>query len=356
MKSIKKINTLIRLSDWWNYIFPPILALAYLQIFIYGLLPEKIYADLLLFFISFVGTASFGFILNDISDTKEDLHAGKKNHVSNLSVPKRFLVLFLSLNISVVPWFFISYNHAVIGLFILQLILLAIYSIPPVRLKRFKYAGILTDGFYSSVIPAFIALFLFAYEGNYHWALLSVVFLCMIFKGVRNIISHQIEDFNNDMRINAKTFAVSAGIKQSQYIIGRIIIPLEIISALAFFVLILSFNDMRWPFLALFAFMFIVYFFSIKRTSGKSNFIHNFLNDLYGDLLPIFILILLCFTSKYYLIILFLHFFIFRKKPLYLYINFLIIHILYHRIIVWLYFKLFCNQYVRHLFKKKGNE
>ena len=353
MKIFTKIFKLFRLSDWWNFIFPPVLGLAYLQIYSYSFLPEKIYADLLLFFASFLGTASFGFILNDITDIKEDLLAGKKNHVSSMSLPMRYFVLFLSLAISITPWVFISYNLSAICIFVLQLILLVLYSVPPVRLKKFKYAALLTDALYSSALPALIALFLFAYDDNYqndHWLFLSVVFVSMILKGVRSYILHQINDYYHDIRINIKTFVVSTGIEKSQNIISRIILPLELIFTLAFFAFILFSNEITWPFLALFIFLFIIYFFSIKRISSKSNFIHYFLNDLSGDLLPVFMLILLCFNSKYYLIVLFLHFFIFSKKPLYLFVTHLLVHYLYHGFIVWLFYKLFCNKHVKKLY------
>jgi len=352
---ISKISKLYRLSDWWTYILPPVLGLVYIQVLIYALKPEKIYIDFLLFIFSFIGTASFGFLLNDTTDINEDFQAGKRNHVANLSVPKRYLLLCLSFIISGLPWLFITYNPAALSFLVLQVLLLIIYSVPPVRLKRFKYPAVFTDAFYSSVLPSLIALFLFAYNNNYynvHWLFLLIISLCMLLKGVRNIIVHQIEDFNNDVRINAKTLVVSNGIIRSQGFIYRIILPLELLSLLGFIVSLASIIDLKTSYIILFLCLLLVYAYSIKRITTQYKFAHYFINDFYGDFLPVFILILLGLGSNYFLIFLAFHFLIFRKKPLFLLFSYLVNHFLYHRIIVWLYYKMFCNQYVQKLFKK----
>lgn len=231
---MKNILNAIRLKDWWNPILIPILSFYSIGLIYQDKIFDKevIIAALQLLFLS-VTTASFGFYLNELTDIQEDFKAGKNNIVATFSSLKKYLLLFIILIlifISSIPFW---ENKWIIYLFCAQMILLMLYSCPPIRLKHRPFAAVILDSLYSGTIFYFIAL-LWA-EVQMEWYIILLTFVFGIAKGLRNIIFHLDKDVEMDKKAGQTTIA---HISQSQKIF-RAQIGLFIIESISLIILLL---------------------------------------------------------------------------------------------------------------------
>lgn len=345
---------IFRTSNWWNFIFPPILGIAYFTILVnQGGLVEN-WFTLLMFFISFLFTASFGFFLNDMTDIEEDTKVNKQNFSVKLNPSIRYILLISTLMFSIIPWFFIKNSYPAILFFALQLSLLFLYSVKPFRLKQYTFPAIISDALYSSFVPTLIALFLFDFKIH----LLPNVFICVItlffLRGLRNIINHQIIDIENDKKSEINTFAVKNGKELTTKICVRIF-WIELMG-IAIFVYFLAFSLSYWA--ALIFPVFILYFLlkrmDVKNKTETNLFFTQILNDFYEDFLPLLFLVLLCIHDNWFFLILLIHLLLFQNKFIsYFSYHFLFV-LIYRKVLLWFYYKIFQNKYSKNFYRFIG--
>lgn len=324
---LKSLLQIFRLKDWWNYIFPPILGIAYLGVLLNQSELKMVWFKLLMFFISFLFTAAFGFFLNDIFDIDIDRKVRKINFVRRFSKSTRVLMIIIVVVGSIIPWIYLNHRLGFI-IFIFQMILLIVYSSPPIRLKNFPVLSVITDAFYSSFLPSIIAVLLFVpvlLNLNHYNYGLSLLLIVMFFRGLRNILIHHIIDSRYDKHINTGNFALKFGIKKSMSII-KIIVIIEISTfAIILFQIPAPFFEYSIYFLTFALLYFIFKIYDVKNKDKNKLDKIQFLNDFYEDLIPLFILILLCMQDYRYLLLLVVHIIIFRNKV----ISFLFVKIMY---------------------------
>lgn len=203
---MKEILLAIRIKDWWYAIIAPVIAFYFigLQYSEVSLELHHIYKAFLLLLLS-ISVASFGFYLNEWTDIEEDIKAGKKNHVAEFNKTKAFSIFFsiiiLTLISSILFW---QYRIALV-LIVVQILLLSIYSCPPIRLKRSPYIAVILDSLYSGTIFFIIALLYSNAILTYKLILFTIIFgLC---RGLRNIIFHIDKDIEVDQKAGQKTIA-----------------------------------------------------------------------------------------------------------------------------------------------------
>jgi 4-hydroxybenzoate polyprenyltransferase len=312
---LKFVLKTLRISDWWNYIFPPILGVIYLIILHDNCEFGDIWLQLVLFFISFVFTASFGFYFNDVCDINVDKKAGKRNFAADLSNPLRYSLLFILIIIAILPWFFLNNTHNVKYIFLLQVILLFLYSFPYTRFKDKYLLGIVSDALYSSLLPSIIAILLFFENWQSFKIVLFIIYLGILFlRGLRNILIHQIFDMQNDSAAKINTFVIKFGKSFSIKLI-KISVICEVLSfLLPIFIIPVPFVHY---YLYLLLFSVIYYMFKLLDKKNKEkNTLHKiqFVNDIYEDIIPLFLLILLTINDYRFGVILVLHVLLFNNK------------------------------------------
>ena len=356
---LKSIAKLFRINDWWNYIFPPIIGIVFFLQFLVLNDFNSFIVILALFSASIIGTASYGFFLNDITDSNSDQQVGKRNFTHKIPILYKWFLLISTLIIGIIPWFFLPFSAFAIALYVLQLILLTAYSAPPLRFKQNIYTCIISDALYSSVIPLLISIFIFSKNLIFsNILLIGLIVLAIIFllRGIRNILLHQIKDINKDSLSEIKTLVMHLGANKTALFISNIILPIEIIFTLAF-VIIISFVNIYFIILIpAYAIYIAVKTYEIRKSNIKNEKTNPFQlhNDFYEDLLPLFFIIMLSISDWHYLFVLGAYFILFRNKILALIILFIykivyrkaILWVYYHPVL-WLYYKGLRNKYVR---------
>ena len=91
MKLIYTILQKLRANLWWNHLISPLTGFIYICIFWSTSFDLAFFFILLLFLISILGTAGFGYWINDWSDYKQDLKVGKSNATVGFTNIKKFI-------------------------------------------------------------------------------------------------------------------------------------------------------------------------------------------------------------------------------------------------------------------------
>ncbi len=299
---INKFSDIIRSNHWWKYKAAHILGFTYF--FFYLIQPSKIEAALLFLFsaMTIVGIAGLGYFINDLYDIKFDLKAGKKNHVHPLSLFVRFLIVFALLAISFLPWLYLRSTIWIWLLIGVELLLFVVYAHPLTRLKEKAQWGLICDSLYGHALPIIIACLTY-------WQYLDKVdlspklfflflFVWQFTKGIRNILLHQLTDYQNDLKSGIKTFtSINNPHKIYRFVLFRLV-PFEFIWNLIFLVFIYKTTSSLLIGFVIFLIVFIAghgLFRNIKinKTEYQENTYLYFLNDWYEDYFPIIILVTL---------------------------------------------------------------
>lgn len=358
---LKSIATIFRVSDWWGYIFPPVLGVIYAFQYMSQTKPNEFFEILLAFFISVIGSASFGFLINDISDIESDKLSQKRNYSAQLSKIWQAVLVIVSLNVAILPWLHIPFSLPAIVLFSLQLILLSAYSLPPVRLKNHISISVLVDALYSSVLPIAIAFFVFKPESMQILFIAAYLALLAAFvlRGFRNILLHQVLDSDNDQKSGLPSFVLRHGSEKTIRIVSYRLLPVELGFSFVF-IGIISIHNI-W-----FALLAPVYILYIATKSYNLHILGKSLtpiqrlqlhNDFYEDVLPLVFLVLLSLANQLYIYLAVVHIVLFRNKIVFFLLG-IIIRLLWHRGLLWLYYhpvkwiyyKGFRNKYVKKYF------
>lgn len=354
---INNILTSYRFADWWSHIVPPIFGLFYLSCYLGENSFPFVVNTALLFLPIVISQAAFGYLLNNYFDRFQDSIAGKPNKLINIPTALIYLLLGIPLVIAIVCLWFLSPEKIVWYIYFAHTILLILYSVPIVRMKERPVIGVFSDSIYSSVLFSFIALSIIpsSLQLTISYPFLILFLLLTLFiKGIRNILSHQIKDYANDKHANVRTFATTYGESKSYKIAERIIFPVELILGITV-IIYLSIVDSTFLYLFPFLIIYCVFdYFSIQSKFHRYN-IFDFLNNLYEDFFPLFILTLLSIQNHNFLWILIIHAIIFKSHFCYHYIyHKLLVHLIYHKCLVWFYYKAFRNEYIRKLYYSLG--
>ncbi len=295
----------IRSSIWWNTVVPQALGWLYFCLLFYKTSPSLLNKSTFSYLGALISTACFGYLLNDFFDVTHDRKTGKQNFFSGINRYAGIIILATVLCISVLLWVQIETGLLSDVLFLAQLTSLALYSIPPFRLKEKGIAGILCDAFYGHINPVLITFSVFIPSVS----LLPVHIFCAVFlsialalKGVRNIVLHQIEDRKKDRTSGTQTFVIQTGGLFALYFVNYLlriefiaVIGLSVVLCVLFPPVIIS--------IVLFS---IVWYFAfsgwklayLPPRQLKFKFLY-FLNDYYENWLPIIFLLILVFKHPY---------------------------------------------------------
>src|SRR5262249_57433548 len=108
------------------------------------------------------------------------------------------------LPVALLPWLYLPLHWENGSLLGFELLLFVLYAFPPFRLKERGMLGLFADALYAHAIPAVLAVMTFSLMANraydhLTWFVLALG-LWQFFLGVRNIVLHQLKDFDGDTR------------------------------------------------------------------------------------------------------------------------------------------------------------
>ncbi len=318
---LEKWRSYVRANQWWGFKAAPILGFTYLYFYFFEFsLTDKV----IIFFLSattIIGIAGFGYVINDFYDIEFDKRAGKKNPFEGKSRLFILLVGMILSALALLPWTILRSNIYIWLALSFQMILYFVYAHPIIRLKEKSIWGPVCDALYGHAIPIIIASLTYQqYLGSnipYDelWFFITL-FLWQFFKGIRNILLHQLEDYENDLSAGIQTLTTEKGKDTIYQKILFVIIPMEIVNLILFLISLHTF--IPWTFVLIFVFL-LLYIFghgifrNVKwhpKEYSDNAYIY-FINDLYEVYFPYFFLIFCILDDSYAVGLLFLHIILF---------------------------------------------
>lgn len=265
-----------------------------------------------------IGIAGLGYVMNDIKDFKDDLQNNKPNLFNKFSKSQSVLIVVLFALLSIFPWLYLPTDKYTFYLLVIEFLLFFVYASPPFRLKEKGFLGIITDALYAQVVPSLLAVYTFSKISNtiLNVKLIVLYSAWLLLVGIRNIIKHQVEDFDNDKNTKTKTFVTIYGIEYSKKISLKYLFPIEFILFTSLLITI------KTPyFIALLGYILYTTILFIKRNKTTEIDLFYFINtrifnEFYEIHLPIILLVCFCFSNAIFIFILGFNLLIF--SPIYL--------------------------------------
>lgn len=224
------LNT-VRVSQWWGHKIPPVIGAVGFGALVGQGSIDGLLGRLLLLVVSAIGLATFGHLLNDWCDITSDALAGKTNRLAPMSPQTRAAVVVLAAMLGLVPWAWLPMSGWTSALLGTELALFVAYSVPPFRLKSRGLWGVAADAGYAYAVPFLLAGTLAgSREQRAQLALLGAWGLVV---GGRSILYHQLEDRDADELAGVQTAVYRMGEARVLWLIGWILVPLEVVGAIA---------------------------------------------------------------------------------------------------------------------------
>jgi len=150
---------------------------------------------------------AFCYVLNDLTDLREDRLQGKVRPIQSWSKTAVVLLLLLTGPLSLVVLFIATRRLDVLSIGLVQFVLGMGYSMRPLRFKERGLAGLITAAVSQRIPPLLILAMLIPHPAQVVWYLA----IWLTFLGLMFITEHQMEDRDADARTGVRTFATVNG-------------------------------------------------------------------------------------------------------------------------------------------------
>jgi hypothetical protein len=313
-----------RKNEWLHSKIPFLLGIVYLGAWNSNALLFEIWINILVLLFMIVAIASFGYFLNDSFDIQEDALMGKVNFASKFSLKQRFSILLALFVFGYVPWAFFSKGYFLFTLLAIHLILLLMYSVPPIRLKNRGMTALVFDAGYSFVLPVLVC-FYYINDSTIDQFTIPLLIAWSATMGIRNIMQHHRNDAQFDSISLTYNISNQKGENKVKFLTYNLLVPLEFI---IFIFLLISFGVSYGYFLLILGVFLIAEVaihindigFRINKIFGSQ---YSSINSFYEYIFPNYmILLLITRIDTNYLIVLLVHNIIFFNSLLYSYIKF----------------------------------
>ena len=309
----------LRLSNPWNFKAPLLITFPYLVMLLSNDMATHAFLAVIVSIVVIIGVAGLGYLSNDLGDRKKDARIGKENVLIGMPWSGLLVLFLLFFAFTLLPWLYLPFNSISGLLLALQLGLFFLYAMPPFRLKERGVLGLVSDALYGHALPAVLAAYTFylfcgAQMVNFK-AFLLLLFSWQSVQGVRNILFHQIKDFESDQKSGTATFVTSRGLEPSLKLVKTRLLPAEVL-LFALFLTGIWFLWGHWM-LTLFALGHtLACLFRYRKQWASMDYrarAYACLDDFYILWLPLLVLLLMCLESRHFWPILVLHLLLFKN-------------------------------------------
>ena len=196
------LAAIVRWREWYDSKLPLYLVAMFYAVSRATVASESRLGQMAALFVMLCCYAAFGHIINDYADRRADRQAGKSKILATWSEPAaRVAVAMPCLGAVVIAW--TVFGSRTFGSTLLAILLAALYSISPARLKERGLLGWATATVTQRTLPVAIVFQAFGV-----WDAVAVGFVILnTLIGLRFIIVHQLRDRGNDQRAGVRTVA-----------------------------------------------------------------------------------------------------------------------------------------------------
>ncbi len=212
---IDKLKSNYKIHRWWDGQLPLMMAVIYYELSCAKKAPNILLfvGMLLLFLVGSIGIASFGYLLNDLTDREEDRKSGASNLLMGFGRKKVALHFLAVVVLGLAPWIVLPHPPEVLLLIAVEYGLFLGYSCKPIRLKERGLPGSVFDALYGYTVPMLVSQYAFAKLAGVQVALWQSAALAAwsVVLGLRHILVHQLKDAGNDVLSGTVTTVTKLG-------------------------------------------------------------------------------------------------------------------------------------------------
>ncbi len=236
LPSISSILETIRYKEWWVYKIVIILGTCFATSHLLKIPFNQLIPFLLFLLVSLIPGAIYVSLINDLTDLEDDLKAGKENRLIGKSQNIYFVSIAICLLFGIIICFYLP--KLALLLYSLAWISYTLYSVPPLRLKRHGFFGVLADAlganFFPQLYTVAIVTHWFNKELDIYW--FSLIGIWSLFWGLRGILWHQLKDKANDQVSEIKTFVQKHNFEFVKNLGVKVFFPIEFASIIVILV------------------------------------------------------------------------------------------------------------------------
>ncbi len=217
----------MRAGTWWEYKTPLLLGTLYASALAGGMPVDRVWPAALACVAALVPLASYVCVVNDITDERDDVRAGKTNRMAGRTVAFKaaWLAACLVGGLVACSTCFPG-NTTAAGLYALNWLAFTLYSVPPIRLKSRGLPGALADASGGQLLPSLWGTLLV--DAVAPPAFIAAVAVWSAALGLRGILSHQAGDIECDRAAGVGTLAVRLGAPRVDAVVSFLTFPLEL--------------------------------------------------------------------------------------------------------------------------------
>jgi hypothetical protein len=240
------LRALVRAPLWWTAKLLPLVAAAELAALTAGVDAADGVPRIAAMLVAAVSVAAAAHVVNDLADLASDRAAGKESSAARTSVGGRAGLLTLCALGAILPWFVVPLDIVAASILGVLVVVSAIYSLPPIRLKGRATAGVAADALVAHTLPtafAFVELGSAGVRAAWWWVALACSLVWSTAFGVRSIVVHQILDSDGDTAAGVATMVVAKGVPRAARL-GRDASAVEVVALAG--LLVVSFRVNPW--------------------------------------------------------------------------------------------------------------
>ncbi len=177
----------------------------------------------------------YGFVVNDYFDRPYDIMANKIREIYSLSERSHFFIIIVITAIAF-TFVYLLNNIKFAVMYLISYILAFFYSAPLLRFKEKGFIGVFVNCLIEKTLPiAAIFAYYNIFDTNFTLFVLSSFWIHFA-----DILTHQIKDYEADIKTNVRTFVVNIGIEKALSLYRKIVCPVTLIlvSTLIFAIII----------------------------------------------------------------------------------------------------------------------
>lgn len=199
----------MRAGEWWEHKLVPIFAVSYATAFTLRVPLVSLWPAAVTILLALVPGAAYVSVINDVTDRREDLAAGKPNRLVGRSRALVVLLIAIPVAAGLVFAFLWRRDALLLSVYLAAWLAFSLYSLPPFRWKTRGILGVIADASGAHLFPTLVAVVLTYREAarpvDAIW--LAAIATWSFAYGLRGILWHQLTDRENDRVAAVRTFA-----------------------------------------------------------------------------------------------------------------------------------------------------
>ena len=208
MSLLQRVQQIGRFDQWWLYKVPMLLSIALLCLIKSSSQLLEIWPLLSSILLLLLVGGIYAYILNDASDTMEDMASKKPNFFIGKTTILPWILALSCYGVSLIMMLFWNLPWPLIALHTLNYVVFVFYSLRPIRGKERGYMGIILGALGDACLPSLFILGFCAYALKISFGLELYIGLGLwsLALGVKYMTWHQLMDKDRDVKNGISTF------------------------------------------------------------------------------------------------------------------------------------------------------